>query len=175
MRKILALMLVLGLLLTGSYAYAAGGGAVPGTGTNKKVQDSVWKEHKAEIQALIQTVSQNHKEIAQLKTTDQEKLKQIRVAIKALRKDPNALTEDKIAQIKENMTLVRSDRMEIAGTTGLILTENLELQMHKRNRDWQGAMENLNNIIGVQQKRMDLLNKLNTDLDNLLTILKPSV
>lgn len=174
MKRILAIVLTMGLLLSGGTALAANNSVAQGVKT-QVMGSTAWKEHKAELQALTGTVKQNRQEIVRLRDDAREKLKQVKAVLQELKKDSNSLNEDKIARIKETLTLIRDDRVNITGTVGKIFEQKLDLRVSKRNRDWQGVLDSIKGIIDVQQERIDTLKKLNADLDALLADLKPAV
>lgn len=169
MKKLLGIIMALVILASTGVAYAAGTGQ-DNAAVKQQVSAEV-KAQKAELKQLAATIKDNHTQIQNLRTEANNKIKQVRSQVKALRKDPTNLNEEKITEISEKLSLVRGDKAELANTWGLIAEQSLKLRLHKRNRDFAGAEADLNNIISVQQKRIDVLQKANADLDALLSVI----
>lgn len=170
MKKILAITLTVFLFATSGIAYAAGIGKLAGAGDrSSRQQVSVeWHQKKAELQQRAAEIKQNHTDFKTLREEVRGKIAQVKEKVRALKKNPDSLTEEKIAEISEKLSLIRSDKVELAGTWGLIKEEGLKLRLNKCNRNFEASMGNMDNIIKVQSSRMETLKKVSADLDALL-------
>jgi|GEM_PF-1870825 len=192
MKKLLTIVLTLTMLTTGGAAYAAmtsQGGLMAGQQTQaegsqvqlqaqkqtqmqNRVHEAVYgQEHRAQMRERVQLIKENRGEINKLREEVKNKIRQVKAKIKDLKKNPDAVSEDTVAEIREKMGLIRSDRAELSGTWGLIREETMEMRLRKHNKDFTGMMGNYNNICSVQEERIEALKKLSADLDGLLAVL----
>ncbi len=172
MKKKLALILALIMLFSSGAAYAEQLGN--NTFYEKQLSgyrtSGEWQQRTAYLRERAEVIRQNLAEIKKLQDEIRNKLSQVKAKTKQLKQNPDSLSKEKVSEIREKLALVRSDRSELGRTGGLIGGECLKLRMHKRSRDFQGALKSLNTICKIQEKRIQILKKLNSDLDALLMI-----
>jgi len=56
-------------------------------------------------------------------------------------------------------------------TFGEVRIEMLKMRLSKKNKDFNAVMASLDNIIAVQQQRIDTINKAAADVESLLRVL----
>ncbi|PKM82877.1 MAG: hypothetical protein CVU89_01710 [Firmicutes bacterium HGW-Firmicutes-14] len=180
MKKVLALILALVLMAGSSTAYAANQGqngsksGMDRSETNRHVNNGSAQKHQQRSQARekMLLVRQNEAEFKQLREEIKNKLLQLKKRITYLKRNPSSLTDEQVVEIREKLSLVRSDKAGLNGTWGLIKKEQKKLKAHNLNRNMDGAIGDLDNICEVQQKRIRTMKQLSSDIDNILRILK---
>ncbi|WP_418790871.1 hypothetical protein [Phosphitispora sp. TUW77] len=171
MKKIISAILALLMLAFGTIAYAAQGNGQYGIGNgqDKEIRDS--GQSRNMMRERAQLARANQSELTELKDEIRDKMRQIKNELKKLRRDPEALTEEKIAEIREKLELLRDDRAQLAGTYGLIRKETVRLRLHKRTMNYAGASQSFDSICEIQEERIKALKALSSDLDELLELL----
>lgn len=170
-KQIIASILAAGILLTSGVVFAAADPNSPNPAGVRQQKAQKFQEkaqQREQLKQKITTIKEDRQRILELKKEGKDKMTQIRAKVKALKKDSSALTEEKIAEIKEKLSLIRDDKVEMAQTFGLIQEQKLDMRLHKQKKDFPAALANLDTIITVQQKQINTIEKLNTDIDSLL-------
>jgi len=174
MKKILAAVLVLLMLASGTIAYAAPGngqsGMSNGHGGEMKDSDSD-QQHRNRMRETAKLAKSTNSQLNELRDEVRDKLHQIRDEIRLLKQDPESLTEEEISEIREKLELLGDDRAQLAGTHGLIRGETLRLRLYKRTKDLAGAAQCFDKIYEIQEERIKALKELSSDLDELLKLL----
>jgi hypothetical protein len=122
------------------------------------------------IQEKVAQVRQNSLTIRQLHLELQSKLMELRQALLQLKGDPE-LNEEKIAQIREGLRLIRENRRRLGATHGQVRAETLRLRANRLEHNLEACGQNLDNILAIQQTRIELLSTLLADTEALLAIL----
>lgn len=125
-------------------------------------------EYKTQFKAKLATIKANEQANHELYKTIKFKLVKIKNKIKDLEKNPEALNAEKVAEIKEKISLLKGDKAEITQTLGKINQQKPQIKLAKKNNDHQAALANLDKIIAVQKERNTALKAINADLDALL-------
>lgn len=172
MKKIITIILMTTILATTGVAYAAGANqtTLQEKRENLKAKAGSWNVDKTQLKERAALIKEKHAKVKALRTDAHQKIQAIKNQIKTLKKNPDSLTEEKITEISEKLSLIRSDKTDMAGTWGKVAEETLKLKLSKKNKDYDAAVANLNNIISVLDSRITVLEKTNADLDALLAL-----
>lgn len=177
-KKMVASLVAATVLLSGGIVFAQEGtsnnsdSAVNQTAQQAKFQrKSVRGEFRIQIKEKVAQIKANKQANQALHKQIKEKMQLLRAKVKDLRKNPDSLNAEKIADIKEKITMLRDSKMKLAQTFGRIGEEKLDIKLAKKNRDLAAALASLDKVIVIQQQRQDILKIINSDLDAILSSL----
>ena len=159
MKKLIALIMIAGLLLTGTIAYAE-----EAAGTDTLTNESEFKDLKAELKSQIDTIRSNRAEIIRLRQDATALYKETKKKVKELFKSEDDISQTQIEAIKQAVDILVEDKKLLIETRGDIFKESIDLRLAKRNRDVEAFKAALDDIISIQNSKIDILNKVIEDL-----------
>ncbi len=161
MKKLLALIIVAGLLLTGTMAYAEGT-----VKADRQAKLSGIKDFKAEYKTQLDTIKANREELSKLRQEAASLYKEAKQRVKDLLKSEEDITQEQIDALKQSVDLLVADKKLLVETKGDIFKESVDLRVARRNKDAEAYKAALDEILSVQNTRIDSLNKVINDLKN---------
>ncbi|ATW26603.1 hypothetical protein [Candidatus Formimonas warabiya] len=164
-KKITGILLIMGVLLTGTMVFAAE--TTTGETTKGKISAKLQdlKEKRAEVQPLIKEIRTNRTRLLQLRADARAAYQAAKDKVKELLKNKDDLTPDQTEALKEAIATLKEDKSEMESTLGDIHKEALNLRAARRDRDMAAYEEALHNIIAVQNTRMDHLERAISDMN----------
>lgn len=131
-----------------------------------------WQQRKASVTAKKDTIKQNYQtnktlreEIAGKKTTI-ENLKN------TLKQNTKQLSEEDLSKIKAQLETIKTDSSQLTALKGDIKTDFQTIKDDIKNKNFDDAEAQLDNVISIQNTRTTDLKKLSADLDSLITLLQ---
>ncbi len=164
MKKIVSIILVSAVLLTGNVAFAQAATSSPAN-TNITQRASDYKARLAEVTPMLQTIRNKRTEILRLRAEARVAYDQAKRHIKELLKNKDSLTPDQIQAIKDAIKDVRQDKQALGGIRGDIAQVLPDLRAARRDRNLDQAKQDLQSIIDVQNVRITELKKAIDDLN----------
>lgn len=175
MKKIVALILTLVVVFAVSaVAFADEPAATKGNGVKAgqaadRLQEarSVAQQFKPQLDRIKenrQTIKSQEQEIRKL-------TQEIRNKIREMAKNGNSPDDETIAKLEDMLNQLNSHKQELAGTLGKIRTEQLKMIQNRREKNWDAVEENLNNIIEIQNTRIESQKQIIEDLNAALELL----
>jgi len=165
MKRIVTVVLLSTVLLTGNIAFAQG--STLSNIKSKITQSAVDNKAKlAEIAPLQEKIRANRTNILNQKTEAKDAYYNAKSHIKELIKNKNNLTPAQIESLKATLNVIQQEKQSLAGSIGKIQQETLDLRVAKREKNFEEVIASLNSIITVQTTRIDDLQKVITDLKN---------
>jgi uncharacterized protein (DUF3084 family) len=162
MKKLIAILVVIALFIPTTIAFAA-------------PVDPAVKEKLAEFKSSMEDkrdqIKSNRENNQQLRESIKGKKEQIKAAIEVLKQDKEA-NKDKLAQLKTQAQAVKETRQELKALHGTVKAEFAKFKENKKSGNFEGASENLDNIIRIQLQRFQLLTELNIQVDEILSQLR---
>ncbi|MEW6697340.1 MAG: hypothetical protein ACOY35_11430 [Bacillota bacterium] len=162
MKKIIFLILFV-LAATSSIAFAA---QETWSGKTTAEQKLTKKEVRENLLLKRQQINANHLQELQLRKQVKAKVDDLQRHVKMVNKN-RTLTPEKLALIKQSLGTVKTDLAALQGTAGGIVPKLAAFKSSLRNRDFVQAEADLDAIISVQQRRIELMQRLLSNLDNL--------
>lgn len=120
-----------------------------------------------EFQQKAALAAQNRAEVQSLLGQIRQEGQLLRQKIQALRDNPGSLSPEELAEIREGIRLINSGRRELGQTLGSVIRQSLQMRENRLNGNFNGCMENMDNILAIQEARINTLNKLLNDIQNL--------
>lgn len=175
MKKILSLILILGLLLTGSVVFANGTAtALADTTTSKaavrsklsvKLKD--FKSLVAELKPQTEEIRSNRAKFAKLKAEAKTAYNAAKSQVKEMLKNKDSMTPSQIDAIKQAVSTLANDKRQLGSTEGNINSENLSLKTAKKDKNLEAYKQALNNIITIQTTRISNLTTIIEDINKI--------
>lgn len=125
---------------------------------------------KAEVQPQITEIRQNRTETLQLRAELRETYKAAVQHIKALKSNPDQLTEAQIAQLKQSKETLKQIKLDLAASKGDVRTEVQALKAARQQKDIDKIKAGLDNIITIQHDRITLIENAVAELKKILEI-----
>ncbi|NLI91183.1 MAG: hypothetical protein GX434_02950 [Peptococcaceae bacterium] len=175
---VMAAVMTICLLVNSAVVFAAdnaSGNALKGNNPEQrleKIQEKVQniKNWNQEIKPLLEQARSGRVEIIRLRSQLLNMRGQLESKIQQLRQQKDNLTDDQIAQLKACLEAIKADKTGIKDTLGGIHSQLPGLRGAKKDQDLEKAKAALQEIIKVQQERINLLNKGIADLQKVLAI-----
>lgn len=161
MKKLIALIMLTALLLTGTMVYAE---EASNTDKDTSAKINVFKDLKEELKPILETIRSNRTEIVELRQEATALFKESKKKVKELLKSKDDLSPVQIEAIKQSVDILVDDKKLMVETKGDIFKESIDLRIAKRNRNIEAYKDALDNIISIQNTRIDTLNKVIEDL-----------
>lgn len=165
MKKILSIILLSAILLTGHIAFVQGSTL---STANAKITQTV-ADNKAkltEIAPLLEKIRTNRTKILSQKVEARSAYNKAKSHVKELIKNRDNLTTAQIESLKEALKVIQQDKQSLAGTIGEIQKETLDLRVAKREKNFDEVINSLNSIIAVQNTRIEDLQRIIADLND---------
>lgn len=164
MKKIVSIILLSTVLLTGNIAFAQGSTL---SNVKSKITQPVAdnKAKLAEIAPLQDKIRTNRTKILSQKAEARDAYNKAKRHIKELIKNKDNLTPEQIELLKETLKVIQQDKQSLSGTIGEIQKETLDLRVAKREKNFEEVINSLSSIIAVQNTRIENLQGIIADLN----------
>ena len=166
MKKIISVMLLSALLLTGNVTYAQAA-TLSSAKTNITQSVSDYKAKLAELTPLLQTIRSNRTQIIELRANARNAYNKAKSHIKDLKQNKENLTSEQIQAIKDSLNVLKQDKQVLGDTMGDIAHELPDLRTARRDKNIEKVKSSLNTFIGVQNTRITELQKIIDDLNKI--------
>lgn len=169
MKKIIIILITAALIILGGSAFAQEltGQDPGGRQYNRLANKSQIMDFAGKVQQKRQAISQNREQLAVLQRQLNSRIKQARSRIKDLKKDPGSVDTKRLDTVRSAFNSITGSQKTLAGTEGLLKKKGIELRQAKLQRKPAVFLETLDEIIIIQQKRIEALQKMITDLERL--------
>lgn len=162
MKKIIAALVISFLMLPIAFAYAEE------TNPVDRAQLTQFREQVKQKQAIIK---ENKTKNQALRESVKAKSQEVKGIIKTMRKNKTTFTMEQLDAIAAKVQAIKQERQNIAGISSLTL-EHEKFRTNRANKNFEAALQNLDNIISIQSQRNEALERLSADLDALLASIK---
>jgi chromosome segregation ATPase len=130
------------------------------------------QQYKPEMLEKKDTIKKNHETNKSLFKTISEKRAAVKAISKEIRESQKVLTTEDLDKIEAQLKIVQNSLSALQATKGTIKAAFGQFKTEAANKNYEAALAQLDNIINIQTARTAGLNKLSSDLDNLLELLK---
>lgn len=175
MKKILSIILIVGLLLTGTVVFAAPTATAASDRTtvkdavksklSGKLQD--FKNRITESKPLLEEIRSNKTKFAKLKAESKTAYNEAKKKVKEMLKNKDSLTPEQIEAVKQAVSTLANDKKQLSNTLGNIGAESVSLRDAKKNKDIEAYKQALNNIISIQNTRISNLQTVIDDMNKI--------
>ncbi|WML34800.1 hypothetical protein [Clostridium sp. OS1-26] len=131
-----------------------------------------WQQYKATITPKKDAIKQNHQTIASLRKEVSEKRATIKTLTKEIKQSNKKLASDDLSKIKTQLQTIKDETSALASTKGAITKDFQTIKTDVKNKNFQDAEAQLDNVISIQNTRIDGLKKLSADMDTLINSLQ---
>lgn len=169
MKKMISVILLSALLLTGNVAFAQ---AATLSTARPSITQSVsdYKAKLAELTPLLQTIRSNRTQTLSLRANARDAYTTAKNHIKELIKNKDSLTSEQIQAIKDSLNVLKQDKQALGDTVGDIANELPDLRAARKDRNIEQVKNSLNKIISVQNTRITELQKVINDLNKIANL-----
>ncbi|MBL4933765.1 hypothetical protein [Clostridium paridis] len=147
-----------------------------GSGLIKQQQNietkSEWQQYKPAATQKKDTIKQNHATNQALRNDIKGKRTTAKNLIKDIKQSGKKLTSDDLSKIDAQLQTINSDVSSLAATKDSTKTAFTTVKTDVKNKNFQDALTQLDNVINIQNTRTDGLKKLSADMDTLINILQ---
>lgn len=155
MKKIITFIIIAGILITGTVAYAAKAPA------NRPAS---FKELKTELQPKLTAMNENRQNLAKLQEESNTLYKETKRKIKTLMKSKEKLTQVQLEKIKAAIASLDENKKMLAKTDGEILKQTKKMNAARENRNFTVYRASVLRILEIQDIRITFLTKVIADL-----------
>jgi chromosome segregation ATPase len=134
----------------------------------KKDQKAILSHKKDSIKQIHETNSVLRKQIAEKKST-------LRSINKEILQNHKQLPSEELTKIQSQLQVVESKLGALGDTKGTIKTEFEKVKTLIKDKKFDAASTELDNIISIQNSRTDSLKTLNPEMDTLISMLKTAL
>lgn len=169
MRKGMALVVAVCVLLSGTMAFAEGKTQEKGAGTGiGPIQEMRMLAER--VGPLAEEIRANRQEMLSLREQVREACLGAQEAVREMIQNRQELRLEQVEALRDSMERIRESRRVLAGTVGEIEGEMSRFREHVRNRNREDAAGALENCIRVQNLRMEELRKALAELEEIESI-----
>lgn len=182
MKKMLIIILSVGLFTWGGAAFAYGldlkqkyfpdkghsqhfNNDEKGDNNGSKVERL--RDFTVSLNKKLAAVRQNQVEINRLRGELKSKAQQIRLIIENLKRNPDSLDAGRLNTIRQSLQQIQNAQQLLSATEGSINKKNADFKYFKQVKRMENVSQVLDDIIAIQEKRLDALNSLIAGLDDL--------
>lgn len=115
---------------------------------------------KAEMKVVKDKIKANKAAIKGLQVEVRKLHKDAKANIKVIMKDKEKLTQEIVDELKDLLAQLRKDRSSMCETFGKIKEDAIDIAAAKKNNEPEKMKKGLDNVLKVQQDRIDKLNKI---------------
>ncbi|MDR3543956.1 MAG: hypothetical protein P4L69_23810 [Desulfosporosinus sp.] len=166
MKKIISIILLSAILLIGNIALVQESSLA----NVKTKHTQTLADYKAAIAPLQEKIRTNRTDVLSQKAIVSAAYTKAKAHIKELSKNKDSLTPTQIEAIKESLNVIKQDKESLASTIGEIQKETLDLRTAKREKNFEEVSNSFNNIITVQNTRIEDLKKIIDDLNKAVAL-----
>lgn len=174
MRKILLLMIIAAVLISGSAAFARELDLQQGLQQENFLYSQMAYNKKEDMREFFlkytekqDTISRQRAEIRDLKQQLNNHARQTKAQISRLKKHKTPLDAAKIKILEQNTGSIKEARKIFEATQEAIQTKGSELRKARQSRRPEVFLQVLDEIIDIQQKRINVLTVIISDLSRL--------
>jgi hypothetical protein len=172
LKKILSLILIASILLTGTVVFAnENTTTTTDRATSKITAKSKLSEKLKEfknwvVESMPQTeeVRSNKTKFEQLKVESKTAYDAAKRKVKEMLKNKDSMTPEQIDAIKQAVSTLTKDKEQLGSTLGNIGSESLSLKIAKKDKNIAACKQALKNIIAIQNKRISDLKAVIDDM-----------
>lgn len=176
MKKLISLILLIGVLLAGTMSFAEGTEAAvsdnttaaasttPNTRAKLSGNLQKFKNFVAEAKPLAQEIRTNRAQLLQMKVESKTAYTAAKSKVKELKKNKDSMSAEKIEALKQAVNTLAADKKQLESTQGNLNTQSLNLKTARQARDSEAYKQALNSIITIQSTR---INDLKTVIDDM--------
>lgn len=181
-QKILATLVATAMLIPTTFAYAESTGS-----TGSKLMNSINKQQqrietikqKQEFKSVItekkNLTKQNHETISTLRKEIQEKKATVKNLHKNIIENKKTLTPENLEKVEAQLQVIETQLSTLEATRDAIKTEFEESKTDLKNKAFEAASAHLDTIISIQNKRIEGLKQLNSEMDTLINTLQAAL
>lgn len=172
LKKLMAVLLAASIIMTGTTAFAAGTRReeIKAKISEKVEKVQTIKQNSAEVKPLIETIRTNKAQLIKLRANARAEYIKAKNKVKVLLKDKETLTPEQIEALSQAANTLSQDKEQLKGTIGDIQKENQTLKDARKNKNTEEYKQALNNIITIQNIRMENLKKIIDDMQKVSAI-----
>lgn len=173
MKKLLAILVLFTILTGGSAAFARDFdlklNAFQGVPRYQQLQNQKRPigDSVAAIRGKVAVINKNRMEINYLQQILRGEIKQIKTLVASLRKTPGSLNTETLTSIQKTLIKIELSRKSVGSTCGVIQAKSPELRAARQGGNPAIFMQHLDDIIEVQEKRIEALNQMTAGLNEL--------
>lgn len=130
------------------------------------------QQYKPEMLEKKDTIKKTHETNKSLFKTISEKRTAVKAISKEIRESKKVLTPEDLDKVEAQLKIVQSSLSALQNTKGTIKAAFGQFKTEISNKNYEAALAQLDNVINTQTARTTSLNKLSSDLDALLELLK---
>ncbi len=158
MKKTLSVLLIAGLLFSGTIAYAEESTtAKPDIKSRLAARMQNAKNWTSEVKPQAEEVRSNKAEIAHLKSESKIAYRAAKSKVKEFMKNKDSLTNEQIQALKQAISSLSNNKEQLDSTVGYVRAESLKLNAARKDRNLEAYKQALDEIIIVQNARMNVL------------------
>lgn len=131
-----------------------------------------WKQYKASITSKKDTIKQNHETNQALRKEVANKKATIKNLNKDIKQNNKQLSADDLSKIEAQLQVLNADVSQLATLKGSIEKDFQTIKNDVKNKNFQDAEAQFDNIISIQNTRTDGLKKLSAELDTLINLIQ---
>jgi hypothetical protein len=165
MKKIVAVLIAALLFIPATVALAA-------PVTKDPAQKAKIQEFKNFITSQRAQIKVNRQNNQSLRGVIKVKHQEIKAKVQELKQKNDDNSKVVLTGLKDNRNEVKATREQLVGLKGKVKAEFANLKVNKENKNIEGAKQNIENIISIQQQRNRLLSELSSKLDVILEQLR---
>jgi len=169
MKKIVSIILLSTILLSGNIAFAQGSTLSTAKSTLAQTRAD-YKAKLAETSPLLETIRINRVKILSQKAEAKDSYIKAKSHIKELLKNKDNVTPAQIESLKVALNVIQKDKQSLANTIGEIQKETLNLRVAKSEKNFAEVAHSLNSMIAEQNLRIEDLQTIITNLDKASTL-----
>jgi Spy/CpxP family protein refolding chaperone len=128
------------------------------------------KNWNDQIRPLLEQTRTNRADILKLRSDLLNNRSQVKSKIEALRQQKDSLTDEQVAQLKACLEAIKADKTDMKNTIGSVHNQLVTFRAARTDRDIDKAKAALQQVLNIQQQRIDLLNKGIADLQKVLSV-----
>lgn len=172
MKKLLLILLIFAVSIFATSSFAAETELEPSAALGGSYQQVAQLLPPAEARKFIREyekkqtkIKRNDVEIRMMKAAMKNQVKEIKARVKHLqRQGGGGLTAGDMENMQAALTRVEQAKVMLNATSGVLLGEVVQLKDARKARDFTGVLQNMNDIISIQDKRIKALNEINKNL-----------
>lgn len=174
MKKIILILAAAAVMIIGSSAFAhdldiRNGMPREGHQYSRTAYDNKdqFRDFGAEFREKIDIITKQRAEIKDLRYRLTMQAKQVKARVNSLKRQKAPLDPAKIESIKQALGSIKEAHRLLSSTQDAIQAKNSELKTARQNRRPAAFLQVMDDIIDIQQKRIDALGRILSDVDRL--------
>lgn len=165
-KAIIALVLITTLIISGANA-ASGLVWTKKNPWQPGIKKEQVKDFNQQIKEKNKIIKKNQEIIKRTQFKVNNQANRLKSLIGKIKENPGALDADKLNMIKNTTANINKSHQELKATEGMLSENSKNLKVSNKNRNSQAFLDNLENIIAIQEKRISALKALLADMERL--------